>query len=200
MIKFKQKGLTLVELLVAMSILSILTLIIGQIYVNNVRSVQRQQINAQLQRQGKIALDEIISDVRSAWEVKEQVIDGDTQYKASEKVLILKVPALDDEGNIKYEGEEILYFDYIIYTIENSKRVVKNTIIDPQSQRPREQNHTIAEDVDFENSSFTYQPKNPPSSWPEVQGIRVDLELKKAVANIEVKLNLTSQAKLRNWQ
>lgn len=196
----KERGLTLIELMVAISIFSIVILVITAVYVKNLSIFKRESTYSELQTSGKAALDRILYDLRQAQEVKESVTDGGTTYTSSSSEVILKVPALTATGEIRYDEGQILYYDYLIYTFNYSEgKIIKNTKIDPNSQRPNEDGKVVAQNVAGESYSyFSYLPDNPPADFSQVKGVAVSFRLQKDVRGETLRVDFQSEAKLRN--
>lgn len=194
------EGITLIEILVALSIFSLVILIIGMVYVRNLFIFKRESTYHNLQTSGKVALDKILYDIRSASEAVTTVTEGSKTYNSSSSEIILKVPALNSAKEIRYDSGTILYYDYIIYTFDvEGGKIIKNTIINSNSYRSDEDGKVVVQDVvDSGLSYFSYQPENPPSDFSQVKAVSLAFRLSKIVKEETLKVDFQSEAKLRN--
>ena len=62
----RQSGISMVEILVALTLSLILTLVIGQIYVSNSQAYRLQEAQSRIQENGRFALEFLSKDVRRA--------------------------------------------------------------------------------------------------------------------------------------
>jgi len=156
-----QQGLTLIELLISIVLLSILLTVFTSAFVSGIKVYQREFQTANLQSENRIVLDRIISDIKQAYNV-EDTSDSDT--------LVLALPAIDASGNILYEATGQFKTDYFTYT-KNGTSLEKEILPDASSSRTAI-TKTILDKVS--NLTFTYLPDLSSAEEVEVRLITQD--------------------------
>lgn len=143
--KTSQKGLTLIELLISITLLSIIVAVFTSTYVTGISVYTREVRTTNLQNESRIILDRIVSDIKQS----NEVVSG-----SNETVLALAAPSIDTNGNILYENTGLFKMDHITYWLTDSA-LYKQVEPDPASARPEAVTHILG-DVDSVN--FTYTP------------------------------------------
>lgn len=142
------QGVSLIEMLVSISIASVLILITIQVIGRTYANWQREGTKTQLQSNTKTAVEAVAQVIRSAKSVEAQnsqpdvnAPDPDNQYSwtsatGSGATLILAVPARDTSGNIAYidDTHTSLYTNNIIFYLDPTsnilyRRTIANTLV-----------------------------------------------------------------------
>lgn len=174
------RGLTLIELLVSIVLLSILLTVFTSAFVSGIKVYQREFRTANLQSENRMVLDRIISDIKQAYRV-ENASDSDT--------LILALPSIDANGNILYEATGEFKPDYFTYT-KNGSNLEKDISPDTGSSRTVV-TKTILDKIS--NLTFTYIPDLNSAEEVEARLITQDQSSGQAIT-----VDNTSRALLRN--
>lgn len=187
MIKKRRRGTTLIELLVAIVILSIMMVVFSSIYTNSIKTFQQELTQAQLQADSQLIVDNIINDIKSAQSVE---ANYDT-YSSDTDSIILKVPAVDANQNFLYTGS-VMVFDRIIY-YKSGPAIHKIIYADTNSNRYALNglNKTLSSNVT--GLTFNYYPDN---ILPTA--VSTTIQLTKNVGKFNRSVILTSKAKMRN--
>ena len=132
-----QSGMTIVELLIAIAIASILSTVVMIISVNFFGSTIRSQVTAQMATDSHYALRAIVEDIR----ISDKVAAGNTLPDSNQpsggwltsdadNVLVLDLPATDENVDIIYDDTTgNPYSNEYIYFISNNtlyKRLLRN--------------------------------------------------------------------------
>lgn len=110
----RNKGLTLVEILLASAIFSMMFLIIVRLYVQTQKSIRKSQELTNLQQLAKVSLEEIAREIRQTLEIRTtelgDIPEGVNFTLASDgsNQLCIKVPKLSKPGD-KEIGDRIIY-------------------------------------------------------------------------------------------
>lgn len=110
--EFKPKGLTLVELLVIMAIVSFMLLTLLALYAAGQRYFMTGSARADVLRDNRHVLNYISRDVKEAI----QVLPSWGVYTTSSSCLVLQVPSLNPSGLIIDIDNQ---FDYIVYRLNS---------------------------------------------------------------------------------
>ncbi len=190
-----QRGVTITELVVAISITAIILSLVTGIYVIATRSFRAESAKNKLRVDSRTVVDRMADDIRIATIITNTIVDTQTseQYYSGSGTLILKVLAIDGSNNILYDR-----YDYIIYKFDTTNnQIIKITIPDPSgdSVRAYETKILLPGELDI-SSSFTYSPENPPSS--NITTVTVNLILNQIANNQTYSYSTTQIVKLRN--
>lgn len=178
------KGLTLIEVLVAMGIASLVGVLLLVIIVNSAGLYTQQSSKVQAGLNSNDALVKIRSTIKDASTVAVSYTSGQTTYTTGAIQLVLKVPAIDSSNNIIANT-----YDFFIFYLDQ-KILRFKTFPDAQSSR------SAADQIfstDVENLDFKYfNSADPPSEvTPETAAkVKITLTIKQNTA--------TSEANLRN--
>jgi len=110
--EFQPKGITLVEVLVTVTIVSFMILAMLSLYVAGQRYFMTGSTKADVLRDNRHVLNYISRDVKEAI----QVLSVWDIYAASSECLILQVPSIDSSGIIIDIDSQ---FDYIVYRLNS---------------------------------------------------------------------------------
>lgn len=125
----QQIGLSLIEMIIAMAIVSVLGLMLASILVNTTGVFHEQSA---VINQG-VNLNDILSKIKSNIKVSQNVAIGypevAPEFTSSSSQLVLKLPAIDTSSNIINN-----VFDYFVYQVNQSK-LSEKIFPNPQSAR-----------------------------------------------------------------
>lgn len=155
----KLKGITLIEILIATTIMAILVLLVGTAYFAHFRIFSNQSTAMDVTTQNKLALDEITNQVRQSQSVAAgcSACGSDT---TGASVLILQLWPLDAQGNPTDPGTS--NYDYIEYKLDQTgTKLTKITHPYSGSTRPAG-TQIIASSLN--NLQFTYDNPTPASA------------------------------------
>lgn len=186
------KGLTLVEILIAMAIATIVGLLLVVIMVNSAGLFYKQSSKLQEGLNINDALSKIRGSIKQSSGIVASYISGGTTYTSSATQIVLKVPAIDNVGNIIADT-----FDYIIFYQEQSQLRYK-LFPDAASSR-QSQDQIFSTSVD--SLTFKYLDfQNPPNEVSPTSAIkvRIILSLKQKNGQTLETNTATSEANLRN--
>jgi prepilin-type N-terminal cleavage/methylation domain-containing protein len=191
--KIDSLGLTLIELLVAISISVIILSILTFTFITGFQSFETEFIKSNLQTETRTVMDRISDDIKLAASVKDTVIDPQTsqQYISGSNTLILQVLAIDSNNNILYDK-----YDYFVYIFDTTARkITKKTLPNISSARTLK-TQTFLEGKLTDSSSFNYAPYSPPS--PNILEITVDLTVSQTTRDKTYSNHTNQTTKLRN--
>ncbi len=152
-----KSAFSLVELLVAISLLSIITLIIGYVFISHFKLFNNVKSLVEVSSSNKLVLDELITQIREG-EAIVNTCTGCGTYLTGSGTLILQLWPLDS-NNVPFEPSSNNY-DYVIYSQDPSKttNLLKITVPDTTSNRTAS---TKIMASDISNLNFTYNNGNP---------------------------------------
>jgi hypothetical protein len=188
-----QRGLTITELVVSITITAIILSLVTGIFVILFRSFRSESIKNKLRIDSRTVVDRMADDIRSATAITDTIVDPQTaeQYYSGSGTLILKVLAIDGSNNILYDR-----YDYIIYKFDTTNnQIIKRTIPHADSARNLETKILLPGELES-SSSFTYSPENPPSL--NITTVTVNLILSQIANNQTYSYSTTQTIKLRN--
>lgn len=184
-------GLTLLEFLVAFAIFGIISVLVGTVYVTHFRIFSNQNTAIDVSTQNRIALDEVISQVRQSQSVVATCPScaGDT---TSPTVLVLQLWPINSSGEPLDPGTGTNY-DYIVFKQDatDTKKLVKITYPHATSTRTVG-THSVAQNLT--NLQFTYDNADPTL----VTEITIAVTTSATALNKTQTLTETAKAILRN--
>lgn len=187
-----QKGLSLVELLIAMSIATVVGTLLVVVIVNSSGLFYKESSKLNIGLNINDALSKVRGHMKEANAVASSYTAGSTTYTSAETQLVLKVPSLNSSSNIIPNT-----FDYFIYFLDTSKlRLV--TYPDSQSSR-KAQDQIFSTNVD--RVIFKYFDLANPANEVAPQAakkISISLTLKQGSSTNYETNTATSEANLRN--
>lgn len=190
--KIKQQGLTLVEILVAMGIATMVGVLLLVIITNSAGIFYQQLPKVQQGLNINDALSLIRSNIKQANAVVVSYTNGVTVYTAGSTQLILKVASIDSSGNIISNT-----FDYFVFFLDQGWLRFK-TFPDPLGSRKAE-DRVLSNQVEFLLFQYFNKATPPLEVLPaEATNVKITIVLKqKAGAGYETN-TATSEASLRN--
>jgi len=129
--KVQSKGFTLIELIVTVSIGLVIIGVLSSIFIGSWRAYIAQEVYVQLQRQNRVAVDEISIAIKSAATIVESHSYGGNTYQSTASSLVLRTPSVDEDGNV-LTGNDYLIFRLNPSTPTTLERIV---IADSNSNR-----------------------------------------------------------------
>jgi prepilin-type N-terminal cleavage/methylation domain-containing protein len=130
-----KKGLTLIELLIAIGLLTVIMSAISSIFVVALKNYQVSITQNSLQKDLNIVLDDISRNVKEAVELPLMYTTTDDEtFNRSGNTLILAIPAVGNEQRFLYDVNGLIIKDYIIYQI-NGTELSKKAFINADSNR-----------------------------------------------------------------
>ena len=175
-----EKGLSLIELLVSITLLGILLVVFSNIYVAGIKVYQREFRRAKLQNENRIVLDNIVSDIKQSYQV---------QNSSTADSVILLIPSIDGNQDILYEPTGSFKLDAIYYSLSGN---VIQKVIDPHADSSRQYKESDVIDK-VTTLDFTYNPDVNSTTQMEINLVTTDTSGKETVT-----VNNTSKALLRN--
>lgn len=191
-----KKGLTLIELLITITLLSILLISFSSIYISGIKTYREEFAKSQLQTEAQTILDKISTDIKASKTTEAQFTDSSTglSYTLNSNTLILLLPAIDNRDsngqNIIYSGNSML-FDRVIYQ-KNGNSLTKKVISAPGSARLNENN--ITKTLSPNNIAFTFTPVT-----ANANQINLTLTFSKKVGNKTLTTTVRGTANFRNF-
>ncbi len=184
----KQKpGISLIELMVVMSLLVIISIVIGSVYISGIKTYRQELAQSSIQSNAQTILDSIINEAKNAQSVEETY----STYVSGTNSVILKVPAIDSNKNIIYSGSAML-FDRIIYYFEDNA-IHKVTLADPASARFNQNGLNKTLDNNILVLEFAYDPDILSTTL-----LTATVSTNQQVGKINRNISLTGRARLRN--
>ncbi|MDD5693187.1 MAG: prepilin-type N-terminal cleavage/methylation domain-containing protein [Patescibacteria group bacterium] len=182
-----KKGVTLVELLIAIALMGTIVIAISTMYIIGFKTFREELAQSQLESNAQTILDEITNDTKNAQSVEETY----DSYASGANSIILKTPAIDSNKAIIYSGNSML-FDRIIYYYENNK-IHKITFAELSSIRYRENNIDKVIDNKTLQLNFIYDPDAVSATL-----VTINVSSHQQVGKINRTISLVSKARLRN--
>lgn len=189
---FSEKGVTLVELLIASSIAVIIGALLLAVLINSAGIFYKQTSRVNQGLNSNDALNLVRQSIKeSNGAAASYQVDSKT-YISSSNELILKIPSIDAQGNVISET-----YDYFVFYKDQDKLFLKS-FPDTQSSR-KAQNQILASNV----VSVFFQYLNnvsPPQEVIPTSAVKIKLTLmlrQKIGSQLETSI-ATSEASLRN--
>lgn len=188
----QDKGLTLVEVLLAVGVGIIVSTLLLVIMVNSAGLFYKESSKLQEGLNTNDALARVRASIKESSSVAASYTSGTTTYTSSATQIVLKIPSVDSSGNIIANT-----FDYTIFFLEQTKFRYK---LIPNSQSSRKsQDQIFSTSVD--NLTIKYlDSQNPPSEVAPTSAkkIKLALRLKQKNGQDIEQITATSEANLRN--
>ena len=118
-----QRGLSLIEILIGMVLMSIAVLAFFSLYNSGQKYFTNQDARADILNDSRLTLTLLSRDIKEAVQVVTGPFDvGGTAYSTSTNCIVLKVPSVDADGLIIDIDS---HFDYLVYRVNpnNSKEL-----------------------------------------------------------------------------
>ena len=178
------KGLTLIEILVAMGIAAVVGVLLVVVIVSSAGLFSNQSSKVQTGLNSNDVLTAFRSSIKQANAVASQFVSGQTTYTTGVSQLVLQVPAIDSSNNIISNT-----YDYFVFYLDQNYLHFK---VFPDVLSSRETTDRI-----FSNSVDSFKLQYFNSATPPVEvspisaaRVRMSVALKQSIA--------TSEANLRN--
>lgn len=187
-----KSGLTLIEVLIAMGIASVIGALLLIIIVESGGLFYQQSSKVGQGLGSNDALSQIRSAIKESSAITSSYIDGSRTYTSSSTQLVLKLGSIDSSGNLISDT-----FDYFVFFADMNKLRFKS-FTDVQSLR-RAADQILSLNVDSILFQY-YDLANPPQEVAPTQASKTKITLtlrQKSGANIEMSI-ATSEANLRN--
>jgi prepilin-type N-terminal cleavage/methylation domain-containing protein len=183
----QKRGLTLIELLITMVLIGIVLIIITSIYVTGFRTYREELTSSIVQSNAQTILDALVLDVKNGMLV-EQTYDT---YSTGPDSIIIRVPALNSDHEIQYDGSDML-FDRVIYYYQNNE-IHKVTFADPSSIRYPKNGIDTVLDKNILSLGFEYDPDQTTATL-----VKATISSNIKVSNRNKQITISGQARLRN--
>ena len=124
-------GLTLVELLIGMTILAFVSLMVGSVYLAHFRLFSNQSTNIEVSNKSRIALDEMVNQIKEGSAVSTSSIAGCTAQKTTATdSIVVKLWPLDPTNSEPYDPGDNpdSYFDLVLYCQDSNNYLHKVTV------------------------------------------------------------------------
>lgn len=182
-----KKGITLIELLITMSLLALVAAVITSVYLTGFKTFKEELATSTVQSNTQTILDALITDTKNGLLIEESY----DEFTTSENTVIIRLPAVDENKNILYDGATML-FDRIIYYYQNNA-IHKIVYADPSSSRYEKSGVDSVLDSKILALSFSYSPN---ASAATLVTATISSEIK--VGNRSRAITISGQARLRN--
>ncbi|OGY23638.1 MAG: hypothetical protein A2Y57_03960 [Candidatus Woykebacteria bacterium RBG_13_40_7b] len=165
-----QKGITLIEVVIAAGLIGFLGIILGDILINHQSLFNEENLNMEIISENKRVLKDISNSVRNASDVLVSYTIGADTYQTNDQSLVLKIPSVDNNGNTIFGS-----YDHIVFFIDalNSHKLIKKTLVATGSSR---QNSEISQTLSLSDLKFEF-------NTPLVEDstlIKTELEIQKS--------------------
>lgn len=154
--KIKLRGLSIVEIVTAIGLIGIVSIMVISVYLAQFRLFSNQNQSIDLANENRISLDEMAIQIKEAQAVV-STCAACSGYTTSATIVVLQLWPLDANGNPTDPGAS--NYDYVVYKrddLENTK-LVKITYPSAISTR-KSGTDTLANNVS--NLQFVYSPDN----------------------------------------
>ena len=134
----KQKGFTLIEVIVSIGIATVIAMTMLFITINFVGATARARMTADLAVESQILLRSMVEDVRLASSLSSTNQNTDANAPVGgwvtndpSNIIIIDLPAIDSSRNIIYNSSTGFPYDNEVVYFANGSSMFKRTIIDP---------------------------------------------------------------------
>lgn len=152
-----RQGFTLPEILVGLAIFGLISTLAAGIYFAQFRLFTNQNTALEIASQNRLAIDEIVNQIRESQAVTASCCGGDTTSQTALVLVIWPTNGADEP----YQPSPTA-FDYIVYKQDNTDttRLIKKTVPDPSSSRSAN-TQIIATKLAPGGLQFTYDNQDP---------------------------------------
>lgn len=205
--KHQKKGFTLLELLIASSIICFLLIVIVGVYMAHFRIFSNQNTSINVATQNKLGLDEVVNQIRESAGVVVSCANppcNPTETNSS-TVLVLQIWPLDATGNPIDPGAGTNY-DYIIYKKNASNNLIKKIVLCTTSPCTSSSPRKGGTDIMASNVSslqFVYYDVNDasittPASYPTTYRVAVTIDTTATNVKKTFTTSQSATAEIRN--
>jgi len=192
-----QRGFSLVEVIFASVIGVIIMGMLMILYIGANRSMVVGITSAEINADGRLAMDHVVRDVR--WGT--QVMTSHTHSVSSEifttdnNELIVEIPSIDSSGDVIAST-----YDYVIFTLNASNPTRLRKVVDPDASSNRNSiDQTIANNINSFNLTSSGTDLESIGSLNSVESLEIVLTVNKQPLNYStITETLNSVVKLRN--
>lgn len=185
-----KEGLTLIELIITLSIISIIILVVTQVYVMGMVQSKSDMKKAKIQAEGRTALEGITKNIKLASRI-EATYGG---YTSDTTNIILNIPAIDSSENFIYSGETRVN-DHVTYSLvgKNLHKVISSPNVSSRLYSQDGTDSIILSNV--KSLSFSYNP-----AIPNTTLVSVNITLEDTTQKVPIEINLNANGRPRNVQ
>jgi prepilin-type N-terminal cleavage/methylation domain-containing protein len=180
-----RRGFTIVELIIAIALLSTIMSAVMALFIVGIKNYQRESQRNFMQKEINFTADDIGIQIKQAADAPETY----GSYNRDAQTLILALPAVDINDDFIYSGTNRIFDHIVFYRDGNS---LKKVLI-PDALSTREPKEDFVLDS-VSNFSCSY---SPPS---ETELVSCILETGRSVAGVNLKFEATKTARMRNHQ
>jgi len=187
-----ERGLTLIEVLVAMGIATVAGVLLVVIIINSTGLFTQQSSKVQMGLNINDALSQVRSSIKQASQIADQYTGGQTTYTTGTNQLVLKVLSIDSSGSIIDNT-----YDFFVF-FQDQKYLRFKIFPDPSSFR-KTADQVFSSSVD--NLAFQYfNSANPPVEVAPTAAakVKITLTLKQKTGVKYETQTAESEANLRN--
>lgn len=187
-----KKGLTLVELLIAMALLVVIMSAVSSIFATALRNYQVQVVQNTLQRDLNVVLDDISRSVKDAVEIPTsyEAPNGEVFIRTpNSSTLVLALPAIDENQQFIYNQAGRVEKDYLIFQLIESELHKKIFAYEMSSRFPQNNSDKIVLE-DISQLSFNY--------FNNSRLVETKISLEKGVLKTSIKINGENKSVKRN--
>lgn len=183
-------GFTLMEVIVAIGLLALVSLLAGGVYLGQIRLFNRQNTQVDVISANQLILDDLVDEIRNASSVAASVTSGSDSYATGPDELVLQMIAIDQNGSLINNS-----FDHLVYYLSGlttPKTLHKRLIPDPASSR---QAYDDVKSVYVDNLVLGYDNLDPALATT----IDISLTTVKKLEGKDKTTTTTTKAYLRNY-
>ena len=190
-----QTGLTLVEALFAVVIGVMVVGMMMILYTGANNNLILGIALADVNSDGRLAMDNIIRDVRWANQLETSRTISGTNYVTGDNELVMRIPSIDGTGTV-ISGT----YDYVAFALDSSDTSKLRRIMDPDGSSSRSSSdRMIADNINAFALSSAGTGLSSVGSLSGVTAVEISLTVSKTVAtNRTVSQTIDSVAELRN--
>jgi len=185
----RNKGFTLLELVISIAILAIISLTLTTIIIRYGIHYQKQQTEVQANLSNRFVLDEISTRIRESRTIADQTtVDGQI-YTTGANTLVLKALSIDANGNTIAET-----FDYIIFYQDSTQTTKFIKKVAPNALSKRLSVNQVLT-ANLKQITFTYDNPTPSSA----NSVTIDLRTEETSGGQTKEAQGQAKTTLRNF-
>jgi prepilin-type N-terminal cleavage/methylation domain-containing protein len=193
--KNKKNGFTLAETITTISILAVISTVLVTFYITGLKIYKEKSIERDLIFATENTLKDISASIKSTTNfINQKELNGIT-YISNSDTIILEIPSIDSDNKTIYENNQIIYFDYIVYT-RSGNNIEKSVYPSTVSIRSQLENKILESGVT--NFLITYHPVNPPVDWATITKVNFLINAEKNTGTVVKQIQLDQTIKSRN--
>jgi prepilin-type N-terminal cleavage/methylation domain-containing protein len=182
----KTKGFTLLEIVIAIAVLAIISLILATIIIRWGIHYKQQETQVGASLSNRFVLDEITTRIRESRAIADQITVDSQTYTSGSTILVLKPLSIDAEGNT-IAGT----YDHIIF-YQDSAKLIKKVVPNAISKRLAV-NQILT--VNLKQVTFSYD-----NSTPQLaNSVTIELTTKETQGGQTKEAQDQAKATLRNF-